>query len=264
MRLEEAIDKVKEYNRQGLACSLSLLPTTKTDRHDLIQEVQSMRTLIETVHSERLDSDITIKAHQLGLYRDYDTVAHHTRQVMEAAAERDLFVWIDMECKQTVSDTIRLYFEMRETTSARVGICLQTYLERTAEDLERLLQADARIRLVKGFYNTQDADTWEEVTENYRKLMKKLLERGEKPALATHDKDLIAEAKPLALLRQDDMEFQFFAGVNDELATQLRNEGFRVRLYIPYGDVVSFLLEGLSTFDVWRHVQRMFGAETIR
>jgi proline dehydrogenase len=141
-----------------------------------------------------------------------------------------------------------------------VGICLQAYLKRTERDLKLLGAHKSPIRMVKGFYNDRDFNTWEEVTQNYFRLLPILLTQSSYPAIATHDEKIINEAKKI--IREKNItnaEFQFFLGVRDDLVQQLVKEGFRVRVYIPYGNFWRFLLKGLRTFDILHGLERLFG-----
>lgn len=137
------------------------------------------------------------------------------------------------------------------------GICLQACLKRTENDLKSLLEENAAIRLVKGFYSNYNIPRWNDVTKNYLKLMKILLLKCPKPAVATHDLELIDEAKKLIKkYNLKNAELQFFRGVREELALELADEGYNVRIYVTYGNTVMFLLKGIPTFDKLRNLQR--------
>lgn len=116
--------------------------------------------------------------------------------------------------------------------------------------------------MVKGFYNDYDIRPWSKVAENYSLLMDEVANRSSYPCFATHDYKLIEKAK--ILLKNREGEIQFFAGVRDELAEQLVKEGYKVRIYLPYGQVFQFLWYGYHMFDVPRALQRVLNFSTIR
>lgn len=255
--LEQSLELVQELNQFGVAGSLSHLPTRKNRPEELAHEAQHYRLMLRRIAERRLDADVTLKLHQFGIYADYELSRDFLLEVLAEARRLGLFVWIDMERRPTVDHTIRLYLELREHHD-RLGICLQAYLRRTEQDVEYLLRQDAVIRLVKGFYNDYDIEDWADVTKNYERLMERLIAHGGRYALATHDLDLVARAKDLIRASGGDgAEFQFFRGVRDEEAKELAREGFRSRVYLVHGPLLSFLWDGLPTFDLRRNLKRL-------
>lgn len=162
-----------------------------------------------------------------------------------------------MERPSTVDITIDIFNELYEKFG-NVGICLQTYLKRTTEDAKKLLAKHVPIRLVKGFYSGHDINNWREVTKQFDELMGIALQESSRPCIATHDLTLIEKAK--TLIRRDNLrnaELQFFNGVRDKIALELAKQGFNARIYIPYGNILRYLLKGFPTFDNLRHIQRI-------
>ena len=214
--LPKAVSIIKNYNKKGISCSLSFLPIRK-DSPDLVtQDVTEYHKMLKAISD--LNSDVTLKLHAFGIYSNYNTAKTCVTEIVKEAKKLNKFVWIDMEKEITVGDTIRLYTELRKKYN-NIGICLQAYLKRTEEDMKHLLKRKAVIRLVKGFYNNTQFRSWSEVTDNYSKLMKYLLLHGTRPIVATHDLNLISEAKEI--IKQNKIknaEFQFFKGVRENLA----------------------------------------------
>ena len=256
--LSDALDKVAEYNKQGIVASLSFLPVVKSARFLIRREIEEYNRILLAITRHKLNCDVTVKLHQLGIHRQDGLAEESMREIIEQAARFNNFVWIDMESKDSVDATVEIFRTVgRDYTN--VGICLQAYLKRTERDLKLLGAHRAPIRLVKGFYNERDFNTWEEVTQNYFRLLPILLTQSSYPAIATHDEKIINEAK--RIIREKNIanaEFQFFLGVRDDLARQLVLEGFKVRVYIPYGNFWRFLLKGLRTFDILHGLERFF------
>ena len=257
--IDEAVEVCRPFNRDGIACSLSYLPISQTDPQAVEADASEYLSALETIGREQLDADLTIKLHQLGIHGDPPLAETAVRRIVAAAEAAGSFVWIDMETRETVDATIEIYRRVA-SASPSVGICLQAYLERTDEDLDRLLDEGAAVRLVKGFYRRNDVASWREVTRRYSTLMVRLLDRSPRPAIATHDLDLVEQT--VAILRRKALcaaELQFFLGVRDELARELRAQGLKVRIYIPYGRVARYWFSGFRTFDLRRQAQRLMG-----
>jgi proline dehydrogenase len=261
IRFEEALDHVKKYNDQGIACSLSHLPLLKNNPWSIDREIRMYFRMLDRIKSRELNCDVTVKLHQLGVYGKPGLTEKSIKQIVGHASGLNNFVWVDMERRGTVDITIELYRELYQQYPESFGICLQTYLHRTQRDMKLLLAKGLPMRLVKGFYKDYDFPTWKEVTENYRTLMPYVMDHSSKPAIATHDLELLDEAKRYIVANglKDKVEFQFFKCVRDDMARQLTKEGFRARIYVPFGSVFRFLIDGFTTFDVWHQIERMIG-----
>jgi proline dehydrogenase len=255
--LQAVLAKASALNAEGVACSLTYLPTIKNDPLPIEQELADYERMLEAIAQHRLNSDVTVKLHQLGIYRSTQLARGAVMRLAAAAAARNSFVWIDMERRPTVDATLDIYREV-SATFGNVGICLQAYLQRTESDLRAILERRGPLRLVKGFYNDYDIEKWSDVTANYEKLMQYLLLHSDRPAIATHDLQLVEHAKQIIRSKHiPGAEFQFFAGVRDSLARELVREGFQARIYLPCGNLWRFILDGFSSFDKWHQIQRM-------
>lgn len=255
--MTSALEEVAEYNKAGISASLSFLPVVKSARFLINREIDEYGRILISIARQKLDCDITVKLHQLGVYRDDSVTEESVRKITEQAFAFKIFVWIDMETRETVDPTIEIFRTVSKDFD-NVGICLQAYLSRTGRDMKLLLAQGAPIRLVKGFYQEHDFKSWQEVSENYLKLLPTLLTESSFPAIATHDEKIINEAKKV--IREKNIrnaEFQFFKGVRDDLASELVKQGFKVRVYIPYGNFWRFLLKGMRTFDLLHNLERM-------
>ena len=255
-KLTDALSAVRYFNRQRVSTSLSFLPRKRNTPGEIVREVEEYGTALEYISRYQLDSDITVKPQQFGILRDPSLTLDALMILAERAKSLKNFVWVDMERSSTVTPTIQT-FEKLYDHYGNVGICLQAYLRRTRDDLDRILERRAPVRLVKGFYNDSDITNWQEVTDNYRSLMYNLLNRSNRPCIATHDLELIEEAKKEIQDRGiQNAEIQFFKGVRDDFAVKLSQEGYKTRIYVPYGQIFRFLADGFKTFDISRHLKR--------
>jgi proline dehydrogenase len=158
--------------------------------------------------------------------------------VADHASSLGQFLWLDMEGSKFTDVTIGTYLELFEGHK-NTGIALQSYLKRSENDLARLLEKEAKIRLVKGAYREPPDLIYtsrEEVSKNYSKLVKLLFEKGNHFAIGTHDSRLIEEARSLASSHKVEFEFEMLKGIRDELKPVLVGAGYRVVDYIPYGE----------------------------
>ncbi len=262
--LEKVIPTVRRMNAEGIAGSLSYLPIKHKNPRKITQTVKEYYRALNAIERKGLDCDVTLKPHQFGVYDDVGQCRVSILKIVERAHASGHFVWIDMERSATVDATIGL-FESIFASYRNVGLCLQAYLRRTEGDLQRLLTKRVPIRLVKGFYREHHFSRWSDVTENFASLMRILLQNSDRPAIATHDLHLVRAA--VDIIQESSLahaEVQFFAGVRDELAIELARRGLRVRIYIPYGRVLAFLVRGLLSFDISRHLQRVLRLRRIR
>ncbi len=263
MNLAKAINLTKKFNGSGVATCISFLPIEKSVPEQVEKDVSEYRALLHLLYEFGLRSEITIKLHQFGVLDNPKLARNATKEIVECARAHHNFVWIDMERPSTVDITIDVFNELREQYG-NVGICLQAYLKRTPKDAEKLLANRVPIRLVKGFYKEHDIADWRAVTEQFSEVMGMILEKSARPCIATHDLSLVARSREIIETNKlQQAEFQFFNGVRDELAVALAQKGFNVRIYIPYGNLLLYLLKGLPTFDNARHVQRLLRFKTV-
>jgi proline dehydrogenase len=257
--LHSAIKRVRYYNKKGISVSISYLPIRYRDQTHVTQVVKEYDKIFRAIKRERLNADVTIKLHQLGIYKNFDLAKKNTERLVKLAKKRGVFVWIDQEKAETVEDAIRIFWYLKRKYG-NVGVCQQAYLKPTLARVKTLIDKGATVRPVKGFYNDCQFDSWEQVTQNYGKMMKYILLHGKHPIVATHDLGLLARARRLIKKKHiKNVEFQFFWGARDKLAEQLVEEGYPVRIYLPFGNIWKFLYYGFWTFDLKRAIQRVLG-----
>ena len=162
-------------------------------------------------------------------------------QILEAARAVKGFVRIDMEGSAYAARTMQIFEAIHDRYPDEVGIVIQSYLHRARTDTERMIERRARVRLVKGAYAEPESVAYQQKSQidlNYQWLMELLLEKGNYPAIATHDPELIEATKRFASHRNigsDRYEFQMLYGVRRDEQQALVDQGYRMRVYVPYG-----------------------------
>jgi proline dehydrogenase len=239
--LDEAIAAARASNTAGMLVSLDYLGENSATTSDAQKARDSYLEVFERIDQEKLHANVSCKLTQLGLDLNVEFCQGLVRSIAERAAAYDNFLRIDMEASLYTQRTIDLVKWVRSTTPA-IGTVIQSYLYRSETDIQDLLAYGCRIRLCKGAYKeTQDVayPNKKDVDFNYVRLMKILLPSGFYHGIATHDPRMIAETIRWAAAKQiskDDFEFQMLYGVRTDLQRRLVRDGFRVRVYIPYGN----------------------------
>ncbi|HMG35991.1 MAG TPA: proline dehydrogenase family protein [Blastocatellia bacterium] len=238
--LEEAIEAIRILNQNHTSASFDHLGESITSEGETRNEVDEYIRVLAAIRANSLDSNVSVKLTQLGLDISHDLCFENTRAIVKAAAEHHNFVRIDMEDSERTDATLEVFKRLRSEFN-NVGIVIQAYLYRSERDVEDLLKIGARIRLCKGAYDElasvafpQKRDT----DENYVKLMKLLLASGIYHGLATHDEAIIETSRQFARERgitEDQFEFQMLYGVRRDLQEKLVRDGYRMRVYVPYG-----------------------------
>ncbi len=238
--LDEAVHVVRQLNHDGFDVTLDLLGESVSDRAAAEQASLAYTAILERIAAEGLRSHISIKLTQLGLAIGAGVAHQNLSPIWQAAAGRHNFVRIDMEGSAYTQSTLRVFYEAGAPRDS-LGVVIQSYLYRSEKDVDDLLKHGARIRLVKGAYKEPPEIAFprkEDVDRNFIMLMKKLLASGNDHAIATHDPAMIQATKTFAResrLKQDGFEFQMLYGIRRDLQNQLKEEGYRVRIYVPYG-----------------------------
>jgi proline dehydrogenase len=196
--------------------------------------------VLDQVKKRKLDAHISVKLTQLGLDISSKVAYNNLQRLIKKARAQGNFVWIDMENSPYVDLTLNIYRKARSKYQ-NVGVCLQAYLRRTADDLESLLPLKPAIRLVKGAYAESDTVAFQkkaEVDDQYFKLAHRMLEAAPKQKLrigiATHDENLIERIQSLPHAAKF-CEFQMLYGIKKDLQLKLASQGFKMRVLISYG-----------------------------
>src|SRR5579859_41216 len=238
--LDEAVEAARVCNSAGMLVSLDYLGENCSTISDAQRARDAYLGIYERIAQEKLHANVSCKLSQLGLDVNVDFCQGLVRSIAERAAAFENFLRIDMEGSAYTQRTIDLVKRVRSSTPA-VGTVIQSYLYRSETDIQDLLTYGCRIRLCKGAYKESSDVAYpnkKDVDFNYIRLMKLLLPSGFYHAIATHDPRMIAETIRWAAARQiskDDFEFQMLYGVRTDLQRRLVKDGYRLRVYIPYG-----------------------------
>ena len=240
--LDEALAAVRALNAQGITASLDELGESVTNERAARATRDVYLNILDRIAETRLDANVSVKLTAMGLDISEELCVSLMQDLLERARRHGNFVRIDMEASEYTERTLRL-FEERFHPSFRdhVGIVLQSYLYRTWADAERAVEARYRVRLCKGAYKEPPSVAFpdkRDVDGNYVKCMHALMERGNYPGLATHDPRIITDAKRFARekgIAPARYEFQMLYGVRRDLQEALVREGYRMRVYVPFG-----------------------------
>jgi len=238
--LNEAIAAASECNKAGMMASLDYLGENVSTTSGAQHSRDAYLEIFERIAQEKLQANVSCKLTQLGLDINTDFSSGLVLSIVERAATFDNFLRIDMEGSAYTQRTIDLVKLVRERNPA-VGTVIQAYLYRSETDIADLLAYGCRIRLCKGAYKEPDDVAYPkkaDVDANFVRLMQMLLSSGFYHAIATHDPLMIAATIRHAAAKQvskDDFEFQMLYGVRTDLQRRLVKDGYRVRIYIPFG-----------------------------
>ncbi len=240
-RLDDAERTIRELNGAGMSVALDHLGENTESRSQARGATSAYLAALDRIQDEGLDANISIKLTALGLDLSRDLAAEEAAKVAARGKEVGAMVGVDMESAAYVDRTLDLVASLAQSYDD-VGVCLQSYLHRTPADLERLNGLGIPVRLVKGAYQEPPEAAVQrkaEVDGAYARLLDVLVRDNAYPMVATHDERLVALTKSLVARRRRDrstFEFQMLHGVRRDLQAQVVAEGYRLRVYVPYGD----------------------------
>jgi len=238
--LDEAIAAARVCNDQGMLVSLDYLGENVATAADVQRARDAYLEVFDRIAAEKLNANVSCKLTQLGLDLSPEFSEGQVLSIVERAASYDNFLRVDMEGSVYTERTIELVKKVRSRSPA-IGTVIQAYLYRSEQDIVDLLAIGCRIRLCKGAYKEPPQIAFpkkEDVDANYVKLARLLLPSGFYHGIATHDPRMIGATIRIAAenkVAKDDFEFQMLYGVRTDLQQQLVRDGFRLRIYIPYG-----------------------------
>lgn len=238
--LDEAIAAAHAVNRAGPSVSLDLLGENVSDEAGARRAAEGYLAMFDRIAREKLDANVSLKLTQLGLDLSESLCQNLLENIVEHAMSQGNFVRIDMEGSAYTQRTVEIAKRAR-AKYAGVGTVMQSYLYRAEQDVRDLLAAGCRLRLCKGAYNEPPEIAFpkkKDVDANYVKLMKLLLPSGIYHGIATHDPAMIQATKDFAReknIGRDAFEFQMLYGIRTDLQHRLVREGYRLRVYIPFG-----------------------------
>ena len=242
--LDDALHAAEQLKAKSINTILTHLGENISDEAEAKRVADHYVHVLHRVRERNLDASISVKLTQLGLDLNEVICLKHLESIVECARVLSNTVWIDMEQSIYVDRTISIFKKVRQK-HLNVGLCLQSYLYRTKNDLDNLLPLSPAIRLVKGAYAEpatvafpKKSDVDANFFELSRILFTNIRTNGLKFGIGTHDKVLIRriiqEAATMGLSRSD-YDFQLLYGIQSEEQLRLAQEGFRVRALISYG-----------------------------
>lgn len=237
---EAAVKAAEGLNNLSIAATIDNLGENVSSAKEAEDAVQEYISLLSLIKQCRVHSAVSLKLTHLGLDLSEDIALKNVAAIIKKAAELNNFVRFDMEGSKYTQKTLDIFLKLC-SRYPNMGIAIQSYLLRSKDDVKLLNENNASVRLVKGAYKEPPDIAFEKkkmVDENYEYLMKELLLKGNMPAIATHDERLINEAISFAAenrIAKDKFEFEMLLGIKRTLQKRLAQEGFRVRVYVPYG-----------------------------
>lgn len=238
--LGEAISAARVCNDQGMLVSLDYLGENVLTAADAQRARDAYLEVFDRIAAEKLNANVSCKLTQLGLDLSSEFSEGQALSIVERAASYDNFLRVDMEGSAYTERTLEVVKKVRQRSPA-IGTVIQAYLYRSEQDVQDLLAIGCRIRLCKGAYSEPPQVAFpkkEDVDANYIKLVRLLLPSGFYHGIATHDPRMIGATIRIAAeskVAKDDFEFQMLYGVRTDLQRQLVRDGYRLRIYIPYG-----------------------------
>jgi proline dehydrogenase len=265
--LEDALAVGRRINSEGISLTLDHLGESVTSLEEAAQARDVYIRTLSAIHKNDIRGNVSLKLTQFGIDLSMEQCRANVAQLVERANMLSSFVRVDMESSEYTDRTLQLVEDLHAEHGC-VGVVIQAYLRRSRADIERLCARGIRVRLCKGAYLEPAAVAFPdkaEVDRNYVELMKLLLDQGHYPAIATHDEKIIEQTRAYAAKREiaaDRFEFQMLYGIRRDLQRKLVAQGYRLRLYVPFGNAwYPYLMRRLAerpanVFFIARHFFR--------
>jgi len=243
--IADAVRATQAINRAAMSVTIDNLGENVTNLNEARESAKLYHEILDAIVAHQLNANISLKLTHMGLDVDEQLARDIVSGLVVKAASMNPpgFVRVDMEGSPYTQRTLDFVHELHRMpgNANSVGTVIQSYLKRSESDVEKLLAEGIRIRLCKGAYK-EPAETAfpakSDVNANYVKLMKILMKSGIYHGLATHDENIIQQAKAFAtseMISRDSFEFQMLFGIRRDLQRKLVRDGWRLRIYIPFG-----------------------------
>lgn len=239
-KIEQAVDVIRELNKQGLVVTIDYLGEFVDNESEANEMAAHCIEAIRAIGENGLYSQCSLKLTSMGLDLSEDLCLRNMRRILNEAEKQNVFVTIDMEDFSRCEKTLRIFKQLKGETD-QIGTVLQSYLYRTQDDLDELNAYSPNLRLVKGAYKESPKVAFAEkkdVDENLKKMIATHLKNGNYTAVASHDDAMIEFTKSFVEkegISRDQLEFQMLYGIRTERQLELVKEGYKVRVYVPYG-----------------------------
>jgi proline dehydrogenase len=264
--IKQAIESVQQLNQSGRVVTLDHLGEFVFTEEEANESANMCLKTLDAIHNADVVSSLSLKMTSLGLDISKELCMKNMRRILDRAKQYGNFVRIDMEDYGHCQISLDIYRELRKEYD-NLGIVIQAYLYRTEQDIKDLNAYKANLRLVKGAYKEPSDVAFPEkkdVDENYKKMIALHLKNGNYTAVASHDEAIIRFTKDLVEkegIAKEQFEFQMLYGICDDLQKQLVKEGYKVRVYVPYGiDWFGYFMRRLAErpANVWFVLKNMF------
>jgi proline dehydrogenase len=238
--LQAGIDLVKKLNSKGIYATMDVLGESVKNKNEAIEAKDKAMEVLEAIENNKLMANLSIKPTQMGLGIDENFAYEQVLELVKKAAEYKNFVRIDMEDSSFIDKTINLYKKIYEQYK-NVGIVIQAYMKRSYDDVLILNKNGTNYRLCKGIYVEPASIAHKDrqiIRDNYLKILDAMFKDGNYVGIATHDKPLIeASYKRIKEkdIPKDKFEFQMLLGVREDLRDKINNNGYKIRIYVPFG-----------------------------
>lgn len=236
----DGLEAGRRINREGIAVTFDRLGESVTSLAEAEASRDEYLRVLDEISDHKLSANVSIKLTQFGMDISEPACRANAEQLVRRAREQNNFVRIDMESSAYTERTLRMVSDLHARYGT-VGTVIQAYLRRSEKDIETLCRHGIRVRLCKGAYLEPAEVAFQaksDVDRNFVHLMRILLAAGTYPAIATHDEKIILDAKNFVAARnlaRDSFEFQMLYGIRRDLQRRLVAEGYRLRLYVPFG-----------------------------
>jgi proline dehydrogenase len=257
--IRAAIDAVKKLNSDGKVVTLDHLGEFVYTEEEALESAAMCIQTLDAIEEAGVNSNLSLKMTSLGLDISKELCMRNMRNILDRAKLHNNFVRIDMEDYEHCQISLDIYKELRKDYD-NVGLVIQAYLYRTEQDIADLNLLNANLRLVKGAYKESPAVAFPEkkdVDDNYKKIIKQHLLNGNYTAVASHDEAMIEYTKSVVSeykIPKEQFEFQMLYGICEDIQARLVKEGFKVRVYVPYGvDWFGYFMRRLAErpANVW-------------
>ena len=236
----QAVEVIRELNSQNLVVTIDYLGEFVDNEREANEMALECVEAIRAIGRENLKSQLSLKMTSMGLDISEEVVMKNMRLILDEATKQNVFVTIDMEDYSRCGKTIDIFTRLKSEYD-NIGTVIQAYLYRTEKDIDDLNAYSPNLRLVKGAYKESPEVAFPEkkdVDENFKKIIKTHLLNGNYTAIATHDDEMIEYTKRLVeeyKIPRDQFEFQMLFGIRVERQHELVKEGYKMRVYVPYG-----------------------------
>ncbi|KIL43722.1 proline dehydrogenase family protein [Jeotgalibacillus campisalis] len=238
--VEQAVESIQFLNKEGLCVTLDCLGEFVDNEKEAGEMTELCIEAVQAIGAHKLDSQLSLKLTSMGLDLSEEVALENMRRIMDAAVENNVFVTIDMEDYERCQKTLNLFKQLKGEYE-NIGTVIQAYLYRTEGDIADLNSYSPNLRLVKGAYKESHEVAFpekKEVDDNFKKIIKAHLLNGNYTAIATHDDQIIEYTKNLVkehAISNDQFEFQMLYGICEERQRDLHNQGYKMRVYMPFG-----------------------------